>query len=289
MPKKGLGRGLDDLISSEALQRGASLVELRPHEIEPNPLQPRSQIDSEELEGLTRSIEQHGVVQPLVVRRHSSGYQLVTGERRWRAAQRAGLKTVPCLVREVEDADALQLALVENLQREDLSPLDAAAGYRTLAQQFQLSHEEIAERVGRSRSTVVNTLRLLELPEEVQAHIRQGQLTEGHGRALLGLARDPGRLAATAKKVVEGNLSVRETERLVRQEPSVKRPLAPRGVPRDPNLEAAEDCLRRALGTKVDIRARRRGGTIHITYHDNEELQRIVDAFTPKSRFGDSG
>jgi len=288
MTRRGLGRGLDDLISSEALQRGATLVELRPHEIEPNPFQPRTQINPEELEDLTKSIELHGIIQPLVVRRQGSGYQLVTGERRWRAAQRAGLKTVPCLVREIEDADTLQLALVENLQREDLNAVDAAFGYLSLAERFHLTHEEIAERIGRSRTAVVNTLRILDLPDDVRDRLRSGELTEGHGRALLGLSRDPEKLRSLSQKVVEGKLSVRDTERLVREHPSRKPPTTSQDpVGREPHLEEAEDQLRRALGTKVEIRPRRRGGTIRITYHDLEELQRLVEAFLPRSRFGD--
>ena len=290
MTRRGLGRGLDDLISSDALQRGATLVELRPHEIEPNPFQPRTRIDPEELESLTRSIELHGILQPLVVRRQGSGYQLITGERRWRAAQRASLKTVPCLVREIEDADALQIALVENLQREDLNAVDAALGYLSLAERFHLTHDEIAERLGRSRTAVVNTLRILDLPEAVRDQVRTGELTEGHGRALLGLSKDPNKLSALAQKVVEGRLSVRETERLVREHPARTAQTPRRQVEsKDPNLEDSEDQLRRALGTKVEIRPRRRGGTIQITYHDLEELQRIVDALVPRSRFGDLG
>ncbi len=294
MQRKGLGKGLSDLISADALKQGATLLELRPHEIEPNPFQPRSSINEEELEELTRSVERHGVVQPLVVRPAGAGYQLVTGERRWRAAQRAGLGTIPCLVRETTDGETLQIALVENLQREDLNPMDAAAGYRQLIEQFDSTQEQIANIVGKSRSAVANTLRLLELPAEVQTAVRAGTLTEGHARALLGLGKDVETIRAAAAEVLEKDLTVRETEEYVRSQtapgagPST-RPARPTKAPAvDPNLAEVEERLQRALGTKVRVRARKRGGSIQIVYHDAEELERIVGLLEPPaSRYGD--
>jgi ParB family chromosome partitioning protein len=296
MQRKGLGKGLSDLISTESLKQGATLLELRPHEIEPNPFQPRSSINDDELEELTRSVERHGVVQPLVVRPAASGYQLVTGERRWRAAQRAGLSTVPCLVRETTDAETLQVALVENLQREDLNPMDAARGYHQLVEQFGSTQEQVAGIVGKSRSAIANTLRLLDLPPEVQAEVKSGALTEGHARALLGLGRDPDALRAAAREVVERGLTVRDTEEYVRAQThphaTATAPARPAGAtrkaPADPNLADLEERLQRVLGTKVRIRPRKRGGSIHIAYHDAEELDRLAALLDPPtSRYGE--
>lgn len=295
MQRKGLGKGLSDLISADALKQGATLLELRAHEIEPNPFQPRSSIRDDELEELTRSVEQHGVVQPLVVRPAGTGYQLVTGERRWRAAQRAGLGTIPCLVRETTDGEALQIALVENLQREDLNPMDAARGYRQLIDQFESTQEQVANIVGKSRSAVANTLRLLELPTEVQIEVKAGTLTEGHARALLGLGKDEKAIRAAAAEVLEKGLTVRETEEYVRVRTApatdatagVRRARPAKPSTSDPNLADVEERLQRALGTKVRVRPRKRGGSIQITYHDAEELERIVGLLEPDaSRYG---
>ncbi len=297
MQRKGLGRGLSDLISTDALKQGATLLELRPHEIEPNPFQPRTAINDDELEELTRSIERHGVVQPLLVRPASSGYQLVTGERRWRAAQRAGLATVPCLVRDTSDSEALQIALVENLQREDLNAMDAARGYHQLTSEFGISQEQVASVVGKSRSAIANTLRLLELPPNVQAMVEMRIITEGHARALLPLASDGSQpLEEAAEYVANSGMTVREAEEYVRSRTqSDVRPTAaaerpPRSTPRpeDPNLLELEERLQRALGTKVRLRTRRRGGTINIFYHNAEELDRLLSALDPpSSRFGE--
>ncbi len=298
MQRKGLGKGLSDLISTDALKQGATLLELRPHEIEPNPFQPRTAINDDELEELTRSIERHGVVQPLVVRPAGTGYQLVTGERRWRAAQRAGLTTVPCLVRDTSDSQTLQIALVENLQREDLNAMDAARGYHQLVTEFGISPDQVASVLGKSRSTVANSLRLLELPESVQSMVEMRILTEGHARALLPLADVPEELEEAADFVANSGMSVRETEEHVRakMQPSTPHPVtAVRSVPEreartsDPNVIHIEDRLQRALGTKVRLRLRRRGGTINIVYRSNEELERIIAVLDPpvSSRFGD--
>ena len=298
MQRKGLGRGLADLISPETLKQGASLVELRPNEIEPNPYQPRKAMPEDSLEELTRSIERQGIVQPLVVRPVGDGtYQLVTGERRWRASQRAGLATVPCLVRETSDEEALQLALVENLQREDLNPIDATRGYRQLIDEFAHTQEQVAAIVGMSRSAVANTLRLLDLPAEVQEAIEAATLSEGHGRALLGVGKDAGSLVAAAQYAIANSLTVRETEAYVRDStsPAVaagldQAPPAPAAEARlhDPNLAEVEERLQSLLGTKVRVKARKRGGTIQITYHNTDELDRLISRLDPPtSRFGE--
>jgi ParB family chromosome partitioning protein len=298
MQRKGLGRGLADLISSDDLKKGATLLHLRPHEIEPNPFQPRHTIGEDELEDLTRSIEQHGIVQPLVVRPAGNGYQLVTGERRWRAAQRAGLDIVPCLVRDTDDSEALQLALVENLQREDLNAIDAAKGYAQLIQQFGQTQEQVANTVGKSRSAIANTLRLLDLPDAVQKAVEIGEISEGHGRALLGLGKDTEAIQEAMRKVVDGGLTVRETEEYVRDRstPQQAAGIEPKTLgetadrPEDPNRLDIEERLQRAIGTKVRVRSRRRGGTIQIWYHNADDLERLVRLFDPPvSRYGELG
>ncbi|MGQ9731282.1 MAG: ParB/RepB/Spo0J family partition protein [Candidatus Zipacnadales bacterium] len=297
MQRKGLGKGLADLIPVDELKKGVNLLHLRPHEIEPNPFQPRSAIRDDQLEELTRSIERHGIVQPLVVRPVGDGYQLVTGERRWRAAQRAGLDIIPCLVRDTDDSEALQVALVENLQREDLNPLDAARGYRQLVQEFGLTQDQVANIVGKSRSAVANTLRLLELPAAVQSAVERGEISEGHARALLGVGKDEQAIEAAAQHVIAKGLTVRETEEYVRlvttpeesagiAKPTTVRTTLPRG--RDPNATAIEERLQRAIGTKVRVRTRKRGGTLQIWYHNADELDRIVRLLDPPtSRFGE--
>jgi len=300
MQRKGLGKGLADLISSDDLKKGATLLQLRPHEIEPNPFQPRHTIGEAELEDLTRSIEQHGIVQPLVVRPSGSGYQLVTGERRWRAAQRAGLSVVPCLVRDTDDSEALQLALVENLQREDLNAIDAAKGYAQLMRDFGQTQEQVAGIVGKSRSAIANTLRLLELPEAVQKCVETGEITEGHGRALLGVGRAAQVIQEVAWHVIETGMTVRETEEFVRrmvtpQQAAGVEPPKHAETPstrefEDPNLIEVEERLQRAVGTKVRVKPRKRGGTIQFWYHSPEELERLILVFDPPvSRYGELG
>jgi ParB family chromosome partitioning protein len=298
MQRKGLGKGLADLISSDDLKKGATLLHLRPHEIEPNPFQPRSAIDEDELEELTHSIERHGIVQPLVVRPAGGGYQLVTGERRWRAAQRAGLEIVPCLVRDTDDSEALQLALVENLQREDLNSMDAARGYRQLMQEFGNTQEQVASTVGKSRSAIANTLRLLELPVSVQSAVEKGEITEGHARALLGIGKDEEAIEQAAEHVIQTGMTVRETEEYVRRQST---PQQAAGIQRhtdqpsddrleDPNRVEIEERLQRALGTKVRVRPRKRGGSIQISYHDTDELDRLIRLIDPPaSRYGELG
>jgi ParB family chromosome partitioning protein len=298
MQRKGLGKGLADLISSDDLKKGATLLHLRPHEIEPNPFQPRSAIDEDELEELTHSIERHGIVQPLVVRPAGGGYQLVTGERRWRAAQRAGLEIVPCLVRDTDDSEALQLALVENLQREDLNSMDAARGYRQLMEKFGNTQEQVASTVGKSRSAIANTLRLLELPVSVQTAVEKGEISEGHARALLGIGKDEGAIEQAAEHVIQTGMTVRETEDYVRRQSTpqqaagIERHIARPADDRldDPNRVEMEERMQRALGTKVRVRPRKRGGAIQIWYHDTDELERLIRLIDPPmSRYGELG
>ncbi len=275
---QSLGRGLASLIPQRSAGQPIT-VEIATSRIQPNPHQPRKRFDPEGLASLTASIAEHGVLQPILVTEVIDGYQLVAGERRLRAAQAAGLERIPAVVRQLADRDQLELALVENLQREDLDPLETADAYRQLIDDFGLSQDEVATRVGRARSTVANTLRLLELAPGVQAAVADGRLSEGHGRALGGLATEL--QDRVLDSVIGQELSVRQTEELVRRlrEP---RPEAAGPPPRraDPDLERVEEDLRRALGTKVSLARSRRGGRIVIEYYSDEELGRLYERLT---------
>jgi len=285
--KKGLGRGLSELISGEALSRSRAVIEVNLDSLEPNPYQPRQNMTDESLEELTLSIQAHGVVQPVIVRRGQTEetFQIIAGERRWRAAGRAGLKTIPCIVHEADDEKAVQIALVENLQRDDLTPLETAEALRHLIQEFGITQEQVALQLGRSRSSIANTLRLLELPPEVKEALAEGRITEGHARALLALTDDPQRLAEVFRQIERDGLSVREAERLTREQPEepAQEPTTPQvPEPADPHLEDVKRRLRDHLGTKVVLLPRPRGGgTIHITYHDDEELDRVLNLIAP--------
>lgn len=275
--QQGLGRGLASLIPQRAHPGGS--VEIPLARIRPNPRQPRERIDQAELEALAASIGEHGVLQPILVTETLDGYQLVAGERRVRASQLAGLERIPAIIRQLADRDQLEVALVENLQREDLSPLEEAHAFRSLIDDFGLSQEEIATRVGRARPTVANTLRLLDLDSRVQAALVERTITEGHARAIGGLpVEQQPRVVAT---VVEQQFSVRQTEELVRRlrEP---RPIgtAAASPARDADLERVEEDLRRSLGTKVTLARSRKGGRIIIEYYSDEELGQLYDRLT---------
>jgi ParB family chromosome partitioning protein len=270
----GLGRGLAALIPQRAAEPGPTEVPLQ--RIKPNPLQPRRRMGEAELEALAASIAEHGVLLPILVTQTLDGYQIVAGERRFRAAQLAGLDRIPVVIRQVADRDQLELALVENLQREDLNPLEEAHAFRQLIDDFGLTQEEVAGRVGRARSTVANTLRLLDLDERVQVLVVEGRLSEGQARAIGGLP--PDQQARVADVAVERDLSTRETEELVRRlrEPRPEKPAAA-AKPRDADLERVEEDLRRTLGTKVTLARSRKGGRIIIEYYSDEELGQLYD------------
>jgi ParB family chromosome partitioning protein len=271
-----LGRGLAALIPQRALP-GPGPLEVPLDRIRDNPRQPRVRMDGAALETLAASIREHGVIQPVLLTETIDGYQLVAGERRVRAARMAGLERIPAVVRQLADRDQLELALVENLQREDLDPIEAARAYRTLIEEFAFSQEDIAARVGRARSTVANTLRLLDLHATVQTAVIDGRITEGHARAIGGLEADAqARIVAT---VVDEDLSVRQTEELVRRLRTPREDGRPQRATRtpDPELERVEEDLRRALGTKVRMARSRRGGRIVIEYYSDEELSRLYD------------
>jgi ParB family transcriptional regulator, chromosome partitioning protein len=310
----GLGRGLDALIgrpapppvdvgeagaSTEGMNRGAehgaggvggagsagdgALLQVELGRIERNPRQPRRQMDETQLGELADSIREHGLLQPVVVTRLDDGagegpprYQLVAGERRWQAAKIAGLVRIPVLVRDVTPRELLELALVENVQRADLNAIEAAAAYQQLAQDFGMTQEQIGSRVGKSRFAIANTLRLLQLPAAVQQAIVAGQISEGHARAILGLA-DPEAQRQLTLQVVEHGLSVRQTEELVRRLQVAAPPERRSGRPAAPDVVALEDRFRAALGTKVSLTRTKRGGRLTIFYYDEEQLQALYD------------
>ena len=281
--KGGLGKGLDSLIpgpsspASPAVQAERGTAEVGIDQIVPNPRQPRTQMNEEDLRGLADSIREHGILQPLVVSYNAPDhrYILIAGERRWRAARLAGLETVPVIVRQSSDQQQLELALIENVQRADLSPLETAEAYHQLIQEFGLTHEEVAQQVGKSRESITNTHRLVRLPGEVKQGLIDGLITEGHARALLGLELRPQVLLDVYKTVVKNKLSVRQTELLVK-ELAADRPqrLVHKDVPAD--VQEMEDQLRRYLGTRIKLRYGKDGGSLTIYYFSDEELNDMV-------------
>jgi ParB family chromosome partitioning protein len=286
--KKVLGRGLGALIpqrqesapaESQATQ---GLAEIPISQIQPNPLQPRKTFNEASIEELARSVREHGIVQPLVVTRAGDKYKLIAGERRYRAAQKAGLTTVPVLIKEMmAEGDALQIALIENIQREDLNPIEEAMAYHQLHDDFQLTQEEISRRVGKERSTVANFLRLLKLPDPVKKLLASGQLSMGHARALLAI-ESPKKQEQLAERVVRKNLNVRQTEMLASE--SSPKTAEKKEKEKDVFTRDAEDKLQRTLRTKVEIDRRRRGGVIHIRYGSEDELIRVVDELMGRRR-----
>lgn len=283
--RSGLGRGLGALIPSEVTSEpGSALVEVPLSRIIPNSFQPRKHFDEEQLASLTASVRELGVLQPVLVRPAGDDrYELVAGERRWRAAKRAGLQTIPALVRHVGDDASLEQALVENLHREDLNPLEEGAAYQQLIEDFHLTHEELAARVGRSRAAISNTLRLFQLPPTIQRLVAEGQLAEGHARALLGTP-DRGFQEALAKRAVSEGLSVRAVEDAVRARNSVA--AGPGAAPapsrrlRPPGLLELEELLSQHLDTRVKVEMGSKKGRVLIEFATLEDLERIYRAMT---------
>ena len=304
MAKTGLGRGLSSLLGArppadkktKGGKKPASTpppaTADSPNEVPigailPGAMQPRNGFDDDSLNELAESIRENGIVQPLVVRPREGGYELIAGERRWRAAQIAGLARVPIVIRDVDDRTALELALVENLQRENLDPIEEAKGYAQLVDQFDLTQEEIAAKVGKNRATVANALRLIKLPAEVQTYVRDGLLSSGHAKVILGLKHAKDQIAA-AKRVIKKELSVRQTEEqlgaLGQATPGkTRRGAAGKGAADDAHILNLEGKLRERLGTKVALRYRKGKGSVDIKFFNDEDLQRILETLGIKA------
>ncbi|HEY3382894.1 MAG TPA: ParB/RepB/Spo0J family partition protein [Vicinamibacterales bacterium] len=277
--RPALGKGLSALIP-DAPEPRIGALEVDVDRIEPNRFQPRGHFDQAGVEDLARSIKANGIIQPIIVRRVGSNYQIIAGERRWRAAQHAGLLKVPVIVKDVapgQDARLLEMALIENIQREDLNAIDEALAYRRLSDEFDLTQEQIADVVGKDRSSVANALRLLRLPPAVRDQVSSGQLSMGHARALLALENDPA-ISKAAAEIVSRRLSVRETEALVKR--LTTPPPPPKEKKPDVHTRAAEQDLRLRLGAQVRIIRQRKGGRIEIDFKSEDELQRLFELLT---------
>lgn len=283
--KRGLGKGLDALISTtplpaaapdappSAMADGSRLLELDPRTVQPNPRQPRRAFNEDTLQELAESIRRDGIQEPVIVREKNGEFQLVSGERRVRAAILADLQTIPAICRAVSDSDMLKLGLIENIQREDLNPMETAEGYQALVKEFGWTQEELAAQVGKKRVTVTNTLRLLNLPADVQRHVAEGDITGGHARALLALDT-PAKQSAACRKVIKEGLSVRQAERM--GEPG-KPKTSTQPAAKDPNIVQVEDDLRRRFGTQVHLRTGTKDrGKIEIEYYGLDDLERIL-------------
>jgi len=276
MIKKGLGKGLGALILDESLDGDSGVVELRINEIEPNSGQPRKFFDDEKLVQLSESIKQHGIIQPIIVKKENNIYTIIAGERRWRAAKLAGLSRVPVLIKDYTDKQVMEIALIENLQREDLNPIEEADAFLHLMSEFNLTQEQIAVTIGRSRSAIANSLRLLGLSIEVKKFIISGDLTSGHARTLV-IIQDEELQKTAAEYIIQNKLSVRETESYIKnifRNRDKKKPKA-----ENSDYKAVEDKLKNILGTKVKLLANNNRGKITIEYYSNEELDRLLEFF----------
>jgi ParB family chromosome partitioning protein len=275
----GLGRGLGALIP----RAGVGVREVQVDAIHPNPSQPRTNFDVQELEELAQSIREHGILQPVLVSQRSDGtFQLITGERRWRAARLAGIRTLPAMVKEATPRASLELALVENIQRRDLNALEEAHAFRQLLDEHGLTQEQLGQRIGKSRVSITNTLRLLHLPDPVREVLANGSITEGHARAIL-MANGESQRLRLLERVLEQHLSVRDTEAVARRMNAAATRPRPAEVPFDPDVERLEDAFRQALGTRVRVVKGRRGGRLVIHFFSDEQLQGIYEAVTRNS------
>ncbi|MEG0829533.1 MAG: ParB/RepB/Spo0J family partition protein [Anaerovoracaceae bacterium] len=285
---RGLGKGLEALFgdseldtkeispsnSDEEKLEGISYIDI--NEIKPNTNQPRKYFDEEKLYELANSIKEHGLIQPIVLRLCEKGYEIVAGERRWRAARKAELKTVPCIVRELTDEQNMLLAIIENMQREDLNPIEEAEGLSQMINTFGLTQNEISQSVGKSRPYITNSLRLLKLPEEIQDLISTGKISMGHGRALAGISNQE-RQKELADYVMEHQVSVRQIESLIKGGNPIKKRPAKRGKDKNPNARLVEEDLKTVLGTKVNLNQAGKKGKIEIEYYSTEELERLIE------------
>jgi ParB family chromosome partitioning protein len=280
--KEKLSRSLQSLLGGvigiEADAGQDVIMKLNPEDIHPNDLQPRHFFSEEEMQGLIESIKKHGILQPVIVKPLAHGYMLIAGERRWRAARHLGLKEMPAIVRHSDGADTLEIALIENIQREDLNPIEKAMGFKELTSKFGLTQEQVAKAMGKDRSSVTNYLRLLDLPQEIQDHVSRGTLSMGHARAILGV-RDHETQRGLCERIQKEGLSVREVEGIVSLGKNQAKPKKSASAKAStPHLEDLEDRFRRFFGTKVTIKERKGKGKIMIAFHSNEEFGRIANA-----------
>lgn len=274
-----LGRGLDALIPSLNIQEDDKILEIPIDSIRPNPYQPRKQFDDETIEELSQSIKEHGIIQPIIVRSVLKGYELIAGERRWRASKHAGMEQISAVVKDLNDQQVMEIALIENLQREDLNAMEIAVAYQNLIEQFDLTQEELAVKVGKSRSHIANFLRLLQLPEAIKENVSRGTLSMGHARALAGLDSKP-RQIQLSKKVMEQQWSVRELEIAIQKESEQNKINRRKKVTHtDPYMRKVEDDLREHLKTTVKIKPKKNRGTIEISYFSKEDLERLLQLF----------
>jgi ParB family chromosome partitioning protein len=276
MERKALGKGISALIPEKETGQRNEIINVQTDQIKPNPFQPREDFDTQSIEELAQSIKEKGVIQPLLVRRKGDDYELIAGERRLRAANLLNLKEIPIIVKDVEDIDSLELALIENIQRQDLNPIEEAHAYQYLIDKFKVTQEKISAVLGKARVTITNTLRLLNLPQEIQAEIKKGRISFAHGRALLEI-EDINQQRRLAQEVISKGLSVRELESLIKMH-------RPRGVkrrmgqaPREPYVAVLEEELQHLLATKVRISKRKKRGHISIEFYSQEDLERIVN------------
>lgn len=283
--KRGLGKGLDIMIperisETDAKEENVSRETLLPiRDIEPNKTQPRQMFDDESLQELADSIKQYGVIQPIIVRKTDNRYEIIAGERRWRAARKAGLKEVPCIIKDIDEQSHMLFAIIENLQREDLNPIEEAKAFDSMLKEYNMTQEDIAKSVGKSRPYIANTLRLLKLPEEIQLLILENKITSGHARALINI-EDKQKQKALVLEIIEKGLNVRQTEKAV-EENKTKGSKKNKSEKRrtDPQIINIQEDLKRIFGTKVTINHRNRKGTVEIEYYSQEELERLIEMF----------
>lgn len=278
--KRGLGKGLSALLPSEPMENlleeeheQAGIWDINIDLIEANKAQPRKQFDKKALEELKKSIEEFGILQPIIVRKKKDKYEIIAGERRWRAAKAAKLQTIPCIIRTTDEREAMKLALIENVQREDLNPIEEAVAYKSLLDDYSLTQDKLAKTLGKSRSYIANTVRLLNLDLEIADYIESGKLTAGHGRALLSIEDKETRLA-TAEDIINKQVNVRQAEDMAKK---AKKTRSRPATKKDPFIVDIEEELMRNLGTKVSLTTRKKGGKIEIEFYNNEDLERILE------------
>lgn len=285
---RGLGKGLEALFSNSEIdtkeisiertqgsqEKGVSFVDI--NDIKPNSNQPRKIFDEEKLEELAISIKEHGLIQPVILRKAEKGFEIVAGERRWRACRKAGLKEIPCIIKELTDEENMLLAIIENMQREDLNPIEEAEGLNQMITSFGMTQEQVSKSVGKSRPYITNSLRLLKLPEQIRDMVSQGQLTTGHARAIAGVSSSEKQIKL-AEHAIKEELSVREIEKLIKEENSTKKKASRKRAEKNADVKRVEEDLKQIMGTKVNVNQSGKKGKIEIEYYSREELERLIE------------